>query len=234
MSELNEHLLQNPTPDLLIWAYANAVFPMADPDTNRIEWFRPHRRGIIPIEMFHVPKSLARVVRSGRFDVRCDAAFEEVMRQCASPRGLDNESWINERSIEAYVNLHDAGHAHSVEAYRHGKLVGGLYGVHLGAAFFGESMFVRPEQGGTDASKVCLVHLVNHLHRRGFTLLDTQFWNPHLTQFGCEEIDAEAYDNQIRAYLDGDYYTYHMPTSPRDLDPPQVRSVLHLEATATE
>jgi len=197
MTDVNEQLLQYPTPELLIRAYANGVFPMADPDTDRIEWFKPMRRGVLPLERFQVPKSLRRVVRSGRFDVRCDTAFEEVMRQCASPRERADESWINERLIEAYVNLHEAGHAHSVEAYRHGKLVGGLYGVHLGAAFFGESMFVRPEQGGTDASKVCLVHLVNHLKQRGFVLLDTQFWNPHLAQFGCEEIDAGMYDKRL-------------------------------------
>jgi leucyl/phenylalanyl-tRNA--protein transferase len=115
------------------------------------------------------------------------------MRACGTDRSLTNRSWINEGIVDAYVALHQLGFAHSVEAWLGDKLVGGLYGVHIGGAFFGESMFSRPDLGGTNASKVCLVHLVKHLRERGFTLLDTQFSTPHLAQFGCVEVDAEHY-----------------------------------------
>lgn len=157
---------------------------MVDPESGSLDWFRPRQRGIIPLDNFHIPASLAREVRKGRFEITCDTAFEETMRWCATDRGGWNRSWIDERLIRAYTALHQAGYAHSVEARRNGELVGGLYGVHIGSAFFGESMFSKPEKGGTNASKICLVHLVNHLRTRGFTLLDTQFWNPHLAQFG--------------------------------------------------
>lgn len=178
---------------MLRWAYANAIFPMADPLSGQIEWFSPDPRGIIPLDAFHVPKNLAREVRRQRFDIRADTAFKRVMRACATPRSSDNLSWIDHRIIDAYVQLHHEGNAHSIEAWLDDRLVGGLYGVHLGGAFFGESMFTRPDLGGTNASKICLVHLVHWLRARGFTLLDTQFWNEHLDQFGCIEISREAY-----------------------------------------
>jgi len=184
---------QRPTAELLLWAYANGIFPMADPETNIIDWYSPDPRGIIPLDAFQVPKNLAREVRKGRFNIRSDTAFEPVIRACAVDRGQGNESWINERLIHAYCELHRCGHAHSVEAWREGVLVGGLYGVSIGGAFFGESMFSKPDVGGTNASKVCLVHLVNRLKERGFILLDTQFSNPHLEQFGCTEISRDAY-----------------------------------------
>jgi leucyl/phenylalanyl-tRNA--protein transferase len=190
---------QQPTPELLLWAYRHAIFPMADPDTGQIEWFSPDPRGIIPLqppgnpEAFHVPRNLAREMRKKKFDIRSDTEFEQVMRACGTDRSWFNRSWINETIISAYCELHRRGHAHSVEAWLNGELVGGLYGVHIGGAFFGESMFSLPRKGGSNSSKVCLVHLVNWLRHRGFTLLDTQFWNEHLDQFGCVEASAEDY-----------------------------------------
>ena len=184
---------QQPSAELLIAAYARGIFPMADPHTREIEWFSPDPRGIFPLDDFHVPRRLARTVRAGRFEIRTNTAFETVMQECAALRARRPQTWIDERLIAAYVDLHRRGAAHSLEAWRDGALVGGLYGVHLGGAFFGESMFSRPERGGTDASKVCLVHLVTLLRRQGFSLLDTQLSNPHLEQFNCLEIPRADY-----------------------------------------
>jgi leucyl/phenylalanyl-tRNA--protein transferase len=182
-----------PTPELLLAAYARGIFPMADPDSGRIEWYSPDPRAVFPLDRFHVPKSVARAVRSGRFELATDTAFEAVMRECAAPGPGRERTWIDERLVEAYVGLHRLGAAHSVEAWRDGRLVGGLYGVHLGGAFFGESMFSRAESGGTDASKVCLVRLVEILRAHAFRLLDTQFWTPHLARFGCTRIRRAHY-----------------------------------------
>ncbi|MHC4349378.1 MAG: leucyl/phenylalanyl-tRNA--protein transferase [Planctomycetota bacterium] len=181
------------TTSLLLWAYGQGWFPMANPMTDEIEWFSPDPRAIFPLDAFHVPRNVAREVRRGRFEVRSDTAFESVMRACAAPRADDNLCWIDERIIDAYVGLHRAGRAHSIEAWREGRLVGGLYGVHVGGAFFGESMFTLPDLGGTNASKVCLVQLVRWLQQRGFALLDTQFRTDHLDQFGCVEIARSRY-----------------------------------------
>lgn len=195
-------------PESLLTAYANGAFPMADPDTGRISYFQCDPRCIIPLDgRFHVPKSLARVVRSGRFEIRTDTSFERVMRACASDRDEDNRSWISDRIIAAYAKLHELGFAHSVEAWRPAaagcepQLVGGLYGVSLGAAFFGESMFSRPEFGGRDSSKVCLVHLVATLRARGFTLLDSQYANDHILRFGAIEIEVDEYMQQLAAAI---------------------------------
>lgn len=189
--------LDRPTGDLLLHAYVNGIFPMADPEHSSVEWFRPDPRGILPLDAVHVPRSLERRVRSGRFKITADTEFETVMRACALPRSGENGSWMVEDLLQAYIELFERGFAHSVEAWRDGDLVGGLYGVHVGGAFFGESMFSRPNAGGTDASKVCLVHLVERLRRNGFTLLDTQFVNEHLEQFGCTEISAADYDARL-------------------------------------
>lgn len=187
-------------PETLLTAYANGAFPMADPDTGRIEYYQCDPRCVIPLdERFHVPKSLGRVVRSGRFEIRTDTGFERVMRECATDRDEENRSWISDGIIAAYTKLHELGFAHSVEAWRPASdggeplLVGGLYGVSLGKAFFGESMFSRPALGGRDASKVCLVALVGILRRRGFVLLDSQYANDHVLQFGAIEIPAAEY-----------------------------------------
>jgi leucyl/phenylalanyl-tRNA--protein transferase len=182
-----------PIPELLVEAYARGIFPMADPDSGRIEWFSPDPRAVFPLDRFHVPRSVARAARSGRFELATDTRFEAVMRECAAPGAGRERTWIDERLVSAYVGLHRLGLAHSVEAFRDGELVGGLYGVHLGGAFFGESMFTRAERGGTDASKVCLVRLVGILRERGFRLLDTQFWTPHLARFGCTQVRRARY-----------------------------------------
>jgi leucyl/phenylalanyl-tRNA--protein transferase len=173
---------------------------MAD-DSGEVHWFQPDPRGIIPLDRFRVPASLSRRVRSGRFKITVDTCFEEVMRECSLARSEDNGSWMTEQLLGAYCDLHDRGAAHSLEAWRDGRLVGGVYGVHLGGAFFGESMFSRPKIGGTDASKVCLVHLVERLQARGFSLLDTQYVNEHLRQFGCVEIPGESYAELLRIAL---------------------------------
>ncbi len=184
---------QRLTPALLRWAYRQGWFPMANPEAGAIEWFNPDPRAIIPLDAFHVPATLSREVRKDRFEIRCDTVFEVVMRACAAPRAPDDLTWIDDAMIEAYVRLHEQGSAHCLEAWRGDQLVGGLYGVHVGGAFFGESMFSRPDLGGTNASKVCLVHLVGWLRHRRFTLLDTQFGTQHLEQFGCVEIDRRQY-----------------------------------------
>lgn len=183
----------------LLNAYGSGYFPMADPDQGgRIGWYNPDPRAIIPVDGgFSVARSLRQRVRSGRFTIRADTAFGEVIEACAEPRDGDDATWISPEIIDAYCDMHEAGHAHSVEAWLvadgQERLVGGLYGVSIAGLFAGESMFSRPAMGGTDASKVCLVHLVRHMERRGMTLLDTQFWNPHLKQFGCELIRRDDY-----------------------------------------
>ena len=192
---------QRPTAALLASAYRRGIFPMADSETGRLEWFSPDPRGTSPLDRFHVPRSLARVVRAGRFELSTDVDFEAVMRGCGAPRPKHEETWIDERLIRAYVELHEAGAAHSVEAWRDGRIVGGLYGVHLGGAFFGESMFSQPADGGRDASKVCLVELVSLLRAGGFRLLDTQFLNEHLVQFGCVEISRDEYLEELAEAL---------------------------------
>ena len=178
-------------PALVIRAYREGIFPMAM-ERGQIGWFSPDPRGILPLEAFHVPARLARVVRAGRFEIAADRAFEAVMRACAErPR---NGTWISEEIVQCYVAMHRLGLAHSVEAWQGDRLVGGLYGVHLGAAFFGESMFHRAR----DASKVAMVHLVTRLRERGFLLLDAQAQTPHLQTFGCEEISGEEYLKRLR------------------------------------
>ena len=181
-------------PALVIRAYRQGVFPMAL-DDGQIGWFSPDPRGILPLDRFHVPARLARVVRSGRFDVKIDGDFAAVMRACAQRR--EEGTWISDEIFECYSALHRLGIAHSVETWRGGALVGGLYGVHLGGAFFGESMFHRD----TDASKVALVALVDRLNRRGFRLLDTQWVTSHLEQFGAVEIPRAEYLRRLRHAL---------------------------------
>ena len=185
--------MNQPDARILIEAYCKGVFPMADLDSGEILWYSPDPRGVIPLASFHTPRSLARVVRSGRFEIRTDTCFERVMHRCAEPRADDSGTWIDKRLIDAYSELHAAGCAHSVETWLEGELVGGLYGVHLRGAFFGESMFSRVEHGGTNASKVALVYLVELLRESGFRLLDAQFQNPHLAQFGCVEVPRDRY-----------------------------------------
>jgi leucyl/phenylalanyl-tRNA---protein transferase len=178
------------TPDLLLAAYAAGVFPMAESaDDPELFWIDPRRRGILPLDAFHVPHKLRRVVRQGSFEIHCDTAFEEVIRGCAEATEKRPNTWINDEIVRLYAALFDRGAAHSVEAWQDGTLVGGLYGVSFGAAFFGESMFSR----ATDASKVALVHLAARLRIGGYRLLDTQFLTPHLARFGGVEITRARY-----------------------------------------
>ena len=187
--------------ELLLTAYAAGWFPMAV-EGGEIRWFSPDPRGVLPLDQFHVPTRLARVIRSGRFELRFDTAFEDVIRACAeAERDRDDPgTWISDDIIDSYVALHDAGVAHSVEVWRAGHLVGGLYGVALRGAFFGESMFHRE----TDASKVGLHALVERLRARRFVLLDTQWVTPHLEQFGAIEIPRDEYIARLHAALEVD------------------------------
>jgi leucyl/phenylalanyl-tRNA--protein transferase len=187
------------TPEILLKAYAAGIFPMAeDADDPSLFWVEPRERGIIPLDRFHVGKRLARTVRSDYFEVRVDEDFDSVIAGCAAP-GFDREkTWISGRIRRLYGELFDSGYCHTVEVYRENRLVGGLYGVRLRSAFFGESMFHTER----DASKVALVHLVARLRRGGFTLLDTQFVTPHLAQFGAIEVPRRSYKQMLRAAMD--------------------------------
>lgn len=173
--------------DTLVEAYAGGWFPMAVAP-GEIRWYSPDPRGVIPLDSFHVPRRLARAVRAGRFEIRVDTAFRDVIVACSKREDADG-NWIDQEIIDSYVNLHALGHAHSVEAWQDGTIAGGLYGVALGGAFFGESMFHH----AADASKAALVALVDRLRARGFTLLDTQWVTDHLQQFGAIEIPRRRY-----------------------------------------
>ncbi|MGN6145748.1 MAG: leucyl/phenylalanyl-tRNA--protein transferase [Mesorhizobium sp.] len=186
--------------DLLLKAYASGVFPMAESASDpEVFWVRPETRGIIPLDGFHVPKSLAKTLRKGLFDIRFDSDFEATIDACAEKRDERTSTWINAPIRQAYVELHRMDHAHSVEAWRDDRLVGGLYGVSLGRVFFGESMFSRE----TDASKVCLVHLVERLKARNFVLLDTQFTTEHLKRFGAVDVPRAKYETMLADALKG-------------------------------
>jgi leucyl/phenylalanyl-tRNA---protein transferase len=182
------------TSALLVSAYSSGWFPMAV-DDGEIRWYSPDPRGVIPLDAFHVPSRLARVVRSNKFTVHIDRDFEAVIRACAETTRQDNDpgTWINAEILESYLELYKLGIAHSVEAWQQDRLVGGLYGVALGGAFFGESMFHH----ATDASKVALAALVERLRVRGFRLLDIQWVTPHLEQFGAVEISRRKYLNLL-------------------------------------
>ena len=184
--------------EILLRAYSAGVFPMADSRQGRkLYWVDPEWRGIIPLESFHVPRRLRRTVRQGRYEVLCDTAFRAVITACADPAPGREDSWITAEIVSAYSEMFQRGLAHSVECWRDGELVGGLYGVSIGGAFFGESMFSRER----DASKVALVHLVLRLRLGGFLLLDTQFVTRHLERFGAVEIPRSAYRQQLKAAL---------------------------------
>lgn len=177
-------------PDLLLLAYRNGIFPMADNrDDPEVFWVEPRRRAIIPLDGLRLSRSLAKAVRQGRFRVTCDAAFDRVITACAAPRPGHPESWISGRIEASYRALHEAGHAHSIECWQGDDLVGGLYGVAFGHTFCGESMFSR----ATDASKVALVWLVALMQRGGYRLLDCQFMTDHLASLGAVEIAQDRY-----------------------------------------
>jgi len=182
------------TPEGVELAYRHGIFPMADERSGEVLWFRPDPRAIIELDGFHASRSLVRTIRRGRFEIRVDSDFEAVMRGCADrPEG----SWIDDRFIEVYGALHRAGKAHSMEAWRDGRLVGGAYGVALGAAFMAESMFHRE----TDASKVALAALVQRLRERAFTLLDVQYVTPPLESLGATEITRREYERRLEHAL---------------------------------
>ena len=183
-------------PELLLRAYAVGIFPMAESrNDEEIHWIDPDFRGILPLGTIHVPRKLRQIIRRNPFEVRCDTAFAAVIRGCASPAPGRRDTWINRTIEQLYCDLHEMGFAHSVECWRDGALVGGLYGVALGGAFFGESMFSR----AANASKIALVHLAARLKKGGFELLDTQFETPHLRQFGVTEIPREDYRTRLSA-----------------------------------
>ena len=188
------------TPEILLRAYAAGIFPMAeDANDPTLFWVEPRERGILPLDGFHVSRRLARTVRADLFEVRVDHDFDAVIRGCAGMTPARDKTWINERIRRLYGELFDLGHCHTVEAWRDGRLAGALYGVRLGAAFFGESMF-HVER---DASKVALVHLAARLKAGGFRLLDTQFVTDHLAQFGAVELPRQAYKRLLREAIDG-------------------------------
>ena len=188
------------TTDLLLRAYACGVFPMADDaDDEELFWVEPEWRGVLPLDEFHVPRSLARTIKRNTYDIRFDTDFDGVLEGCAGGGSERPKTWINGPIRRLYRELFDVGHCHTVEAWRDERLVGGLYGVTLGRAFFGESMFSRE----TDASKVALVALVHRLRERGFVLLDTQFVTEHLARFGVVAVHRSDYDGMLADALKG-------------------------------
>ena len=182
-------------PENLLNAYAQGIFPMADSkEASGVNWFSATKRGIIPLEDFHISKNVARIIRQGRFTVKVDTCFRDVIQACA-----DREStWINDLIVNSYEILYQAGNAHSVEVFEENELIGGLYGVHLHSAFFGESMFKTQ----SDADKVALFYCHQILQKNGFILWDTQFYTEHLGRFGCVEIEAEEYELLLDKALD--------------------------------
>ena len=189
--------------EMLIWAYSRGIFPMAEHRHGEVEWFSADPRAVLPLDAFKASHSLRKRVRLGDYEVRIDTAFESVIRHCSQPRPRHPETWINETIVDVFVRAHQAGLAHSVEAWTRSRgdeeprLVGGLYGLALGGAFFGESMFSR----ATDASKVCLVHLVERLKSRGYVLLDVQMNSKHMAQFGTIDIPRQEYLRQLEKAL---------------------------------
>ena len=205
--------------ELLLRAYAAGIFPMAESrDDPQVFWVDPKQRGVLPLDAFHISKSLHKVLRRGEFIVRANSAFERVLDACAAPGPGRKDTWINEPIRTAVIELHNLGFAHSIETWKDGELAGGLYGVALRGAFFGESMFSR-------TTNVALAHLVARLRLGGFRLLDTQFVTDHLKTFGCEEIPARDYQKRLESALD---YQARFP-----LNPPPDRVMQEIEAIAS-
>lgn len=192
--------LESITPEIILRAYINGIFPMGDPDAeDELNWYSPEWRGIIPLDKFKIPKNLEKLYKRNKFRILIDKNFEEVIKECANVnnRREPGTGWITPKIMELYIELHKMGFAHSVETYFEGKLVGGLYGVTINGAYFGESMFTKI----TDASKVALVYTVERLKEKGFKLLDTQFINQHLLQFGAIEIPKDEYMKMLEDAL---------------------------------
>jgi leucyl/phenylalanyl-tRNA--protein transferase len=187
---IRQEIKQQLTPKLLLRAYASGIFPMSKSHNDpNIYWVEPEMRGVLPLNQFHIPKSLKKVIRKQKFEIFFDRAFEQVLDECAEPSKSRDVTWINKSIRDNVIKLYEMGFAHSVECWHHNKLVGGLYGISLGAAFFGESMFSKE----TNASKVALVYLIARMRSGGFKLLDTQFTTGHLSQFGVIEIPSDQY-----------------------------------------
>ena len=186
------------TPELILEAYRQGLFPMAyNSGAPYVHWICPEMRGQLPIKNLHIPRRLKKTIRRGAYEIKINTAFEDVIRQCAEPQENRPETWINESIMNVFCQLHTRGDAHSVEYWQEGQLTGGVYGLAIGGAFFGESMFSHTR----DASKIALVHLTARLHSGGFTLLDTQFVNDHLQQFGAYEIPYEEYKSVLNKAL---------------------------------
>ncbi|PIE13117.1 MAG: leucyl/phenylalanyl-tRNA--protein transferase [Rhodobacterales bacterium] len=197
------------TPELLLHGYASGVFPMAEHrDDPELFWVDPRRRGVFPLDGFHISRSLARRMRRGGYHAEIDGDFAATVTACANRA----DTWISEQIFDLYLALHESGHAHSFEIHDDTGLIGGVYGVVLGRAFFGESMFSRT----TDGSKLALAHLVDHLNRAGFTLFDTQFLTPHLASLGAVEITRAAYHLRLEQALEG---TADFVNTPLETDP---------------
>lgn len=201
------------TPEVLLKAYAIGIFPMAETaEDNALYWVEPDERGVIPLRRLRISRSLRKQVRRQLFEIRIDSAFPEVIEACAAKTKTRKATWINGRIRTLYTQLHKMGHCHSVECWQDGKLVGGLYGVKIGAAFFGESMFSRV----TDASKVALVHLVARLNAGGFKLLDAQFMNPHLKSMGAVAVSKADYRQFLAPAIEAlaDFKKFHEDNDP--------------------
>ena len=195
------------TPQVLLKAYACGLFPMAESaDDPTLYWIEPDQRGVIPLDTFHVPRSLTKTIRKGTFEIRVDTDFEGVISGCAELTSERRETWINQPIRDLYGDLFKMGFCHTVECWKDGALMGGLYGIHIGGAFFGESMFSRIP----DASKVALVHLRDRLIAGGFTLLDTQFVTDHLRKFGAHEVPRAEYNELLQDALqvDSDFFQF--------------------------
>jgi leucyl/phenylalanyl-tRNA--protein transferase len=211
------------TPELMLRAYRIGLFPMAESrDARTLYWLDPEQRGVIPLEGFHLPRRLARRLRQAPYRITANQAFADVIAECAAPRASSADSWINAEIRALFLALHRQGHAHSVEAWQGERLVGGLYGVSLGGAFFGESMFSRAD----DASKIALVHLVARLRLGGFTLLDAQFQTAHLSQFGTEEVPRALYKQMLGAAVE---LPAHFMADPEEQD--LAREIAQLRGT---
>jgi leucyl/phenylalanyl-tRNA--protein transferase len=193
------------TPEILLRAYSIGLFPMAESaDDPEIFWVEPDLRGVLPLDDFHISKSLAKTIRRKPFEIRFDHDFEAVIAACAEETSGRPSTWINQTIRSLYASLFRMGHVHTVEAWDGDELIGGLYGVSLGAAFFGESMFSRR----TDASKICLVHLVERLKQKGFVLLDTQFTTEHLKTFGAIDVPKDEYEHMLSAAMDSPHLEF--------------------------
>ncbi len=216
------------TADVLLRAYQCGIFPMAESaDDPQLHWIEPPARGILPLDRIYVPRRLARTIRSVPYEIRIDSDFEGVIAGCAEAKAGRSSTWINSRIVTLYGELFERGHCHTVEAWQDGHLVGGLYGVALGGAYFGESMFSRAR----DASKIALVHLCARLIEGGFSLLDTQFVTDHLSQFGTIEVRKRRFHALLADALDRDADFARLPA---DTDPKRILEIIAAAAPAVQ